>query len=279
MESLFGDDRQHDAQEFMSFVLSHLDDETNRHRNRSGSAPEPDTRRQSLLQAAVEYWNNHTFYSDSIVDIYWRTIELRETRCLACNTETFKWNTTDIISCSVGDNDMSLEKVLDSHVSATKINDFRCNTCDFERPASTSVCYPRMPVTLCIALNRFSYNQRSNQLIKSTAKITWDLDDIDMTPYFPTRGGPAGTSSDKAFSGPFRYECFAVIEHQGANLNSGHYTAYVRRPRSNLKSSWLYCNDYQVTKRRMDQDEVNQAVFKEGNRVPYLAFFRRKDSS
>ena len=73
---MFGDHKQHDAQEFMSFVLTHLDDETNIHRCREGYPAAPDTARQSLLQAAIQYWDNHLSYSQSLVDKYWRTIEL-----------------------------------------------------------------------------------------------------------------------------------------------------------------------------------------------------------
>lgn len=85
---------------------------------------------------------------------------------------------------------------------------------------------------------------------------------------------------DPAFTGPFRYEAYAVIVHTGSRTDNGHYLAYVRDSTSHDPYAWFCCNDSRVTKVRIgsgDRDDVQEEVFKSGrDRVPYLVFFRRK---
>lgn len=263
----------------MSFLLTHLDDETNSRRNRRGHAAQPDTSRQSPLQAAIEYWGNHTYYSNSIVDRYWRLLELGITECHSCNSRTYNFRTANMISPSIGNDDMRLEKVIAEHTKGNILDDFFCDKCKVQRKATTSMTYPRMPSLLCIAFNRFDVNPRGH-ISKSTAKIEWDLNDFDMSPCFlkPNDCTTDSPPTDKAFKGRFGYQCFAVVEHSGSSAGSGHYTAYVRDPRTADPSAWLYCNDANVSKVRMDHDQ-RQRLFKSGDRVPYLAFFSRKYGS
>lgn len=278
-DEVFGDHKQHDAQEFMSFVLTHLDDETNVYRDREGYPAAPKTSGQLLLQAAVQYWNNHLSYSSSLVDKYWRTIELSTVMCHSCQTRTYSWNTVDSINCSVGQGDTTLEKILSSHTQGNDLDDYRCDTCHANRRATQSFSYPRMPSVLCIVLKRFGHDGYG--ATKSLANITWDLNDLDMAPYFlhPSDCEYDGYIEDKAFTAPFRYECYAVVEHTGGSAQSGHYTAFVRDPRTHDPSAWLYCNDAYVDKVRMDNPNEKRRLFKDGNRVPYIAFFRRKGGS
>jgi ubiquitin carboxyl-terminal hydrolase 8 len=136
-----------------------------------------------------------------------------------------------------------------------------------------------MPSVLCIVLKRFGHDGYG--ATKSLANITWDLNDLDMAPYFlhPSDCEYDGYIEDKAFTAPFRYECYAVVEHTGGSAQSGHYTAFVRDPRTHDPSAWLYCNDAYVDKVRMDNPNEKRRLFKDGNRVPYIAFFRRKGGS
>ncbi|KAF4125536.1 ubiquitin carboxyl-terminal hydrolase 8 [Geosmithia morbida] len=305
----FGDNCQHDAQEFMTFLLTHLDDETNVQRNQPGYPSQPDTSSQSVLSASMEFWRNHSRHHQSMVDRYWRLIELGITECHHCGNESYNFRTVDMITPSIGDADASLERALADHVGGNILDDYFCDRCKGHKRATTRLAYPRMPSLLCVGFNRFGYDVGGST--KSTARITWDLNHLDMSRYFlrpdpcpsssststspsPPNPPPSSSSSssshpqqqqqqqqptDKAFSGRFAYECFAVVEHTGTTANSGHYTAYVRDPRTHDPSAWLYCDDSRVTKVRMDNHHDRQKLFKDRDRVPYLAFFRRKYGS
>ena len=263
----------------MTFLLTHLDDETNCRRNFQGHAAQPNTSTQSTLEAAIEFWDNHSRFHQSMVDKYWRLIELGITQCDYCHTSSYNFRTVDMITPSMGDVDMSLEKALAGHVGSNVLDDYVCNTCKVPRKATTRLCYPRMPSLLCISFNRFGYSR--GDVSKSTASITWDLNSVDLAPYFlrPEACTLSRDTDDKAFKGQFRYECFAVVEHMGRTANSGHYTAYVRDPRTHDPSAWLLCNDSKISKVRMDNPENRQKLFKDSDRVPYLAVFRRKFGS
>lgn len=269
----------------MSFVLTHLHDETNIRRDRKGTAAQPDTKHQSLVKAAVQYWQNHLEYNRSIVDRYWRGLELSTVECFECRTRTYQFNPIDVVPVTVGmGRGMTLEQVLDQYTSGNIINDFHCDHCRHPTRAQQSLSFARFPSLLCVVFRRFHYQHDSSDLRKSTAPITWDFNDTDFTRYFLPPGSRESSSGfdpmDPAFTGPFRYEAYAVIVHTGSRTDNGHYLAYVRDSTSHDPYAWFCCNDSRVTKVRIgsgDRDDVQEEVFKSGrDRVPYLVFFRRK---
>ncbi|KAJ4185940.1 ubiquitin-specific protease doa4 [Fusarium falciforme] len=281
----FGGKQQQDAQEFMSFVLTHLHDETNTRRDRKGQAAQPDTTKQSLLQAAADYWHNHLEYNRSIVDRYWRGLELSTVECFECHTRTYQFTPFDWIPVTVGmGRGMTLEQVLDQHTAGNTLDDFSCDRCQRPTRALQSLSLARLPSLLCVVFRRFHYQQATSDLRKSTAPITWDFNDTDFTRYFLPPADRAACSgvepTDPAFTGPFRYEAYAVIVHTGSRIDNGHYLAYVRDSSSHDPYAWYCCNDSRVTKVRIGHggsDDAQEEVFKSGrDRVPYLVFFRRK---
>jgi ubiquitin carboxyl-terminal hydrolase 8 len=281
----FGGSQQQDAQEFMTFVLTHLHDETNTRRDRQGNVPQPDTSRQTLLKAAIQFWNNHLEYNQSIVDRFWRGLELSTVECFECSTRTYMYTTFDLITVTVGmGRGMTLEQAFDEYASSSPIEDFACARCCRPTRAQQTLSFARFPTLLCVAFRRFNYQPTTGDMRKSTAPITWDFNDTDFTRYFLPRGARESSSGtdpmDPAFTGPFRYEAYAVIVHTGSRIDNGHYLAYVRDYTSHDPYAWYCCNDTRVTKVRIgsgDRDDVQEEVFKSGrDRVPYLVFFRRK---
>ncbi|KAM5346791.1 hypothetical protein ACJ41O_009796 [Fusarium nematophilum] len=281
----FGGSQQQDAQEFMSFILTHLHDETNTRRDRKGQVDQPDTKGKSLLEAASEYWQGHLEFNRSVVDSYWRGLELSAVECLECHTRTYRFSPFEWIPVTVGmGRGMTLEQVLDQHTASNPLDDFSCDHCRRRTRALQSLSLARLPPLLCVVFRRFHYQQSTSDLRKSTAPITWDFNDTDFTRYFlppADRASSSGTDpTDPAFAGPFRYETYAVIVHTGSRIDNGHYLAYVRDSSSHDPYAWYCCNDSRVTKVRIgsgDRDDVQEEVFKSGrDRVPYLVFFRRK---
>ncbi|KAH7176623.1 hypothetical protein EDB81DRAFT_45225 [Dactylonectria macrodidyma] len=283
----FGSDQQQDASEFLTFLLTHIDDETNTRRDRKGFVAQPDTKRQSLLQAAAEYWHGHLGLRHSIIDRYWRGLELGTVYCFECQNKTHTFATFDGLTPPVnGSLRMSLDQVLRDYTSDSVIDDFACETCHRGTRARQSLSLARMPPLLCICLKRFQYQLDNGRTKKSPAPITWDFNDTDISRYFiqPKDDLVPPTDnidmSDPALTGPFRYETYALIVHEGPSTTSGHYTAYVRDATSHDPYAWLYCNDSSVTKVRIgsgDASDIKESVFKSGkDRVPYLIFLRRK---
>ncbi|KAM3563413.1 hypothetical protein ARSEF4850_002341 [Beauveria asiatica] len=281
----FGGTQQQDAQEFMSFLMENLHDETNSRRNRKGNAMQPNTKSQPLLYAAVQYWYNHLQYNESIVDKYWRGLELSTVKCLDCHTKTYTFSPFEWIPAPValGSTRQTLEQSLHQHIANNTLDDFSCDKCRRNTRAMQSISFARLPPLLCVCFRRFNYNQATGDIKKSTAPVTWDFNDFDFSPYFFENGNgrtAPGTGDQHAYEGPFRYECYAVIVHAGSRTDNGHYFAYVRDQSTHDPYAWLCCNDSRVTRVRIgsgDRDDIQNEVFKSGqDRVPYLVFFRRK---
>lgn len=272
----FGDQNQHDAHEFLTFVFAQIDDETNKKRDIVGHVPQPDTNRLSQVAAAMEFWRLHSERSQSIIDQHWRGIEMSAVRCNGCNHHTYSHNVADYVSVNLPSGGGTLDHALRETISQhDELSDFDCENCQKKQPAVRWSRYPRLADNLCIVLNRFTKG-----LLKSTDKITWDLNHLDMTPYTldeQQSSRSQGRRGDEAFAGPFLYECYAVVQHYGTTLNSGHYVVYIRDSKAKAKNhnGWWLCSDAKVTMANLEGKTLD-TVFKSGDRVPYMAFFRRK---
>lgn len=275
----------------MSFIMDHLDDETNCRRDRIGNAAQPKvTFTRPLVIAATEYWKNHLEYSQSIVDRYWRGLELSTVECLQCHTKTYTFSPFEWIPAPVNTTRVhTLDQALRQHIDPNTLDDFSCDKCRCQTRATQYTAFARLPPLLCVGFRRFNYSQSTGDIRKSTAPITWDFNDFDFSPYFLDSGRarsgaptPPGSTLNP-FEGPFRYECYAVIVHAGSRTDNGHYLAYVRDSSTHDPYAWLKCDDSRVTKVRIgspDKDDIKGEVFKSGqDRVPYLVFFRRKAAS
>ncbi|KAL7792644.1 cysteine proteinase [Trichoderma ceciliae] len=278
--SKFGGNGQQDAQEFMSFLLDYLHDETNSRRNLKGSIAQPNTIPQARLQAAIEYWENYQELNRSIVDRYWRGLELSTVDCQRCHKQTHTFSTFDLVFAPVGKNqDITLEDSFREHNVVNTLDNFACDSCKRNTKAMQTTCFARMPPLLCLSFRRFDFDKSVGDIKKSTRRVTWDFNEVDLSPYFMRT---SENTSDRAFSGPFKYQCYAVIVHSGSKTDNGHYYAYVRDSNTHDQYAWYRCEDSQVTKVRIgtgDATDFKDNVFKSGrDTVPYLAFFRRKDS-
>ena len=270
----------------MGFLLDVIHDETNTRRNVQGKEkqpPEPSKTGLSVLQTAVSFWQNHLQYNQSIIDRYWRLLEVTEVRCRECATRTFTFSSWFCLMLPVTEA-TTLEAAMRKKCKPELIQDFHCNHCRRATNSDRSEYYARMPPLVCVVLNRFnSPTALASSSSKCVDRVSWDFNNLDLTPYFlhPSDCSPStGVGDDRAFTGPFHYECYAVLIHVGGSVNSGHYYAYVRDQGTHDPYAWYCCNDERVTKVRIGcggPEDARERVFKTGaDAVPYMAFFRRK---
>lgn len=267
----------------MSFVMDQMHDETNIVRDRDGQLNQPNTKGKTVFQAAAEYWDNHKRLNQSMIDRYWRGLEVSTVRCLECGTNTYNFSLFSWLSTPVGtERSMTLADAMALYAGHNELDDFKCDQCRRSTKAVQWASLGRMPPLLCLGLRRFDINP-AGHMAKATTVITWDFNDVDFTPYSmdaAAGGGRPAATGDRAFCGPFRYECYAVICHAGNGILSGHYKAYVRDSSTHDPYAWYLCDDDKVIKVRIgsnDGADVQQRVFSDGfGTVPYLVFFRRK---
>ena len=261
----------------MSFILDQIHDETNAVRDRDGQLDQPSTAGTTVSQAAAEYWDKHTRLNQSMVDRYWRGIEVSTVRCLECGTSTHNFSLFTWIPAPVGsDGSMTLSEVMTRYGAHNDLDDFRCDRCAKNTRATQWSSLGRMPPLVCLGLRRFDINA-DGYMTKASASISWDFNDFDFTPYSIENTNPpppaAAADDDRAFAGPFRYECYAVICHAGNGILSGHYKTYVRDWSTHDPYAWFLCDDAKVTKVRIgsgDAADIQQRVFSDGSVAPPL---------
>ncbi|KAF6840277.1 ubiquitin carboxyl-terminal hydrolase [Colletotrichum plurivorum] len=282
----FGGNRQQDAQEFMSWLMAYLHEETNMRRDRgsddASSAPSMKNGK-SMLQGAYEWWENYSRTNLSIVDKYWRGLELSTVVCSRCHNRTYNWATFDFISMPVNGRTSTIEDCMRSYIEPETLPDYKCDTCNLNVQGQKQVRLARLPELLCLQFRRFDYDS-SLQLHKKRDMVTWDFANLSLDAFFipPEERGTSGSPPpDDRFETPHDYECYAVIVHTGTNITSGHYYSYVREPQNPDPHAWYRISDSRVTPVRIDGsnkgNDVSREVFKKGSSdVPYLVFFRRK---
>lgn len=263
--------------------MDQLDDETNIHRDRNNTDPQPQTSGRTLLQAAWEYWNTQLGVNQSIIDRYWRGVELQTTRCNECGGQTYRF--TPFVSLALQLNEASkvitLDQVIKDNYAGDHIDGFECNACvartkneAHRTKATISTLYPRLPPLL-----RVSFKCYTGPNIKIKTWVSWDFDNIDLTQLTLASQNIEHDSEikDLGFQGTFRYQCYAVILHSGGSINSGHYISYVRDRRNRRGAVvWLRCNDTEV--RPVQLKGPGSALDGDMSRgfMPYMAFFQRK---
>ncbi|KAK2730059.1 ubiquitin c-terminal hydrolase domain-containing protein [Colletotrichum kahawae] len=281
----FGGGRQQDAQEFMSWLMAYLHDETNMRRDRVGdeNSAFPQMKvGKSMLQGAYEWWGHYLKTNSSIVDRYWRGLELSTVVCSRCNNRTYSFATFDFISVPINSNTQTIEDCLRSYLEPEVIDDYKCDTCNMNVRGKKQIALARLPELLCVCFRRFDYDS-TGQVQKKRDMITWDFENLNLDQFFipPEERNTVGPPLDEKFELPFDYECYAVIIHTGTNITSGHYYSYVREPQNPDPHAWHRINDARVTPIRIDGTgrggDASREVFKKSTSdVPYLVFFRRK---
>jgi ubiquitin carboxyl-terminal hydrolase 8 len=268
--------------------MEQLQDETNivrDHGSPNPILPAPRMEGVSILQAAAQYWAKHCEFSQSIVDKYWRGMEVTRVECLndTCHNFTFTWSTFDHLSLPVPKRANSLLDCLKEYTMEEQIDDFMCDKCNTKRPAKRKQYIVRMPKLLCIGLQRYAVT--GNGIVKESRKIEFDFNNLDMDEFFlpkADRSLTSDASKSDAFNSPFNYECYGVISHLGRSIQSGHYQAYVRQPAGKGPYAWLHCNDSQVSPVTIGsgtKEDIREKVFKTGDALPYILFYRRKGDS
>jgi ubiquitin carboxyl-terminal hydrolase 8 len=285
----FGGKEQQDAQEFFSFLITQLHDETNRHRDKPGDVPRPSGNDgRSLLHLAIEYYNSYSLYNDSIIDRYWRGIDAQVISCSNCDEQSEAMQVFDLITLAIPHErkPCKIETMLAQFTEVEWPENCNCEKCG--KPKCRRMALARMPDRLHIQFRRFGTTLR-----KVSAPVEFPLLNLDMMPYFipPSQcniqkdaSGTDGeiarmASEDRHFRGPFKYECYAVIHHIGATIHGGHYKAYVRDEDSADPHAWFEFNDTQVTTHHIGGERDNgmlRRLYGHGEGQPYMVFYKRK---
>ncbi|KZS94684.1 hypothetical protein SISNIDRAFT_484224 [Sistotremastrum niveocremeum HHB9708] len=271
---------QHDAQEFLSFLLNGLHEDLNRITNKPPYTPSPE--REAELEtlpqqiASPQEWKINRMQNDSIIVDYFMGQFRNRLQCLTCGKTSTTYNPFMDLSLPIptgrGITKVSLEQCLDGFVREEileKSEAWHCPHCKTLRKASKQLSFSRLPAVLIVVLKRFSVKGPFTDKLETL--VDFPIKGLDLTNYMPPplppgadRGqiGPTGSLADdpSVQVPPYRYDLFGVTNHFGS-LSSGHYTAFIA-----ARGGWQYCDDSRVV--AADPREIV-------GRAAYVLYYKR----
>ncbi|CCC13045.1 unnamed protein product [Sordaria macrospora k-hell] len=313
---IFGGPAQQDAQEFYSFIIDNIHDETNIHRDRKPPKEEkPYTPKNgTVIQNAIDYWRDYSTASASIIDKYFRGLEVFISRCqnAECRQEIRMFQPCDVWILNIaaetggegnGYGATDLDRLLASHQATEHFADLKCETCN--KPGRTRRAkFARLPDRLAFCLNRFnsSFGQSrsftsmlsgSGGSNKIHTKVRFPIRDLDLTRYCAEPDPDMATTDDPHYAGRMKYDCYAVTVHVGQGINGGHYYTYVQDEQSKDPTDWFKCNDDVVERVKIGSvsgsggingngsnggniPDLTEVMYANGNTSAYMVYYRRQ---
>ncbi|BGP15879.1 hypothetical protein JCM10213_003692 [Rhodosporidiobolus nylandii] len=251
--SQFRGSEQHDAQEFLGFLLDGLHEDCNyvvRKPPPIEMTPEREHDLETLpaqLMSERE-WQIYKMRNDSFIVQCFQGQFRNQLRCLTCQKTSTTYNTFMPLSVPIpggrGVGRVSLMACLETFVRdevLDKDDAWHCPRCKKNRKAVKKLSLSKLPPILVIHLKRFSFAGPFSDKIET--QVQYPLAGLDLTPFLPP---PLMSAKDGQQIGRippqgYTYDLFGVTNHYG-NLSSGHYTAFVRNGRE-----WFNIGDSKVT--------------------------------
>lgn len=306
----FGGPCQQDAQEFYSFIMDTIDDETNIHRdkvrseapsNQEALSNEYKKKDGTIVENAMDFWRIHSTTSASIVDKYFRGLEVFISKCQnpSCREEIRKFQTMEVCILSLAEvtrGETDLDHLLVNHQKHELFQDLVCETC--KKPGRTRrPKFARLPDRLAFCLNRFSSGEGRSIMNggggggshKIHTKVRFPIRNLDLTKYCAEPDPDMTLAKDPHFAGRMLYDCYAVTVHVGAGINGGHYYTYVQDEQSRDPTDWFRCNDDMVDRVKIGSSmsdggghhpggprDVTEDMYQKNNASAYMVYYRRQ---
>ncbi|TIA95593.1 hypothetical protein E3P96_03805 [Wallemia ichthyophaga] len=284
---------QHDAQEFLSFLLDGLHEDLKVGSSVGGNSVDSQSHNAAALETlptplgSEREWRRYKTLNDSIIVDYFQGQFRNRMECLSCHKTSTTYNAFMYLSLPVParrlKGSVSLTACLDAFLKdeiMEKDNAWRCPNCKVARRSVKRLSIARLPPVLLIQLKRFAYAGPFCDKVETN--VAFPLRGLDLTPYTPQIQSRShvqpftsqnqyqhGASDDVKNNPtsqipPFKYDLYAVTNHFGS-LQSGHYTANVRSGQD-----WFSCQDSRVGE--LSEKDV---VSKHG----YMLYYKRSPST
>lgn len=243
----FGGYEQHDSQELLSFLLDGLHEDLNRVLKKPYVEDVEDHGRPDAVVAA-EAWRAYLLRNKSIiVDLFQG--QLKSTLvCEHCGKRSVKFDPFMYLSLPVATHSGeagSLHRSLQEFTSEEHLTGeerWYCPHCKKFRNATKKFDLWKLPPLLIVHLKRFSFTRRGTRR-KLSNNVRFPTKGLDLSAFC------VGNDPEAPM-----YDLYAVTNHHGRSLGSGHYSAFALNPAHN---SWHCFNDSRVS--RIDERDVHSA--------------------
>ncbi|KAF0693553.1 Aste57867_15495 [Aphanomyces stellatus] len=267
---------QHDAQEFLRFLLDGLHEDLNRIRKKPPYYEIPD--RPSALERDVsdEYWQYYVKRNWSALSEQFCGQLRSEVICQTCNHRSICFDVFWDLSLPVpkkakggairfgafksqdddGLGNTTVQDCLRAYTEEEHMKEddaFYCSKCKVHRSVVKKISLQRCPNVLVLHLKRFSYSTFSRDKVSTAVKFP--TEGLDLKEYCSLDNG----YYDKCWE----YDLIGMIHHMGS-LNGGHYTAECRNPEN---GNWYDFNDETVSALKKPHAASSSA---------YILFYQRR---
>lgn len=289
--------RQHDAHEFLRYMLDRLHTELQQvsfpvvdtsssgsggslHKPSEGGGGGGGIGGVKLNPYNVPALSHlHTKGRNSIVTNVFGGILQSEVRCLICGMESKKHDPFLDLSLDIpekfynkestdggsGDKDGNAPvcHISDCLSSFTEVEElaetelYYCNSCKCKQKSTKRFWIRRLPNVLCLHIKRFRWNNFYRT--KIDLRISFPINALDMS-QFVLNNGPETRRSNSSCN---VYDLAAVIVHHGNGSSCGHYTSFAIN-----NGVWMHFNDHTVK-------EVSSAAVADCK--PYILFYIKRD--
>jgi len=203
-------------------------------------------RRQPDIRSSWMEWQRFLHGNNSFISRNFRTLTLISYTCHHCGFIMKSWDNVLQIDLDIPEHGRgSLEDSLNHRFLRTEtIGDYRCDNCKHTGPGKQER-FARCPEILIFMLRRHGFNKELNLAYKRQSVITFPLNNLSMDPYCISLDGRGSEELDKSFLKPFIYDCYAVVQHRGDDIKSGHYWTLVKERDAGTggREQWFKYND------------------------------------
>ncbi|KAG8926015.1 ubiquitin-specific protease doa4 [Tulasnella sp. 408] len=298
----FSGSDQHDAQEFLSFLLDGLHEDLNRIL-RKPALPSPTPEREKELEtlaqqiSSAQEWQLYRLRDDSLVVDYFQGQFRNRLQCLTCKQTSTTFNSFMYLSLPIptgrGVTKVTLKQCLDAFVKPETMEksdawlvspnnppsikagsnarpNRKCPNCKTLRKAEKQLSLSRLPPVLLIHLKRFSFKGPFTDKLETM--VDFPLKDLDLTNYMPPLLPPnmdvQGLTGQRAYGDddPRRQVPPFKYELYGVVNHFGSLTSGHYTAFIASKGGWIYCDDSRLSQAN-PQDVVG--------RPAYILFYRR----
>ncbi|EAR96319.2 ubiquitin carboxy-terminal hydrolase (macronuclear) [Tetrahymena thermophila SB210] len=234
---------QHDAQEFIRYILSEIQDELN---------PILPSKNPTQFKDSEEAYQYYLRFQNSIIDYIFSGQLSSNVNCSKCGYISRTYDPFLDLSLGMDSKTTSVQDCLNKFFSEEILSDdYKCEKCNQNNKAKKQVLISKTPYILTLHLKRFKIYPKKRKI---TDFIKYPIQNLSIKQYV----------KNSSTSGGYYYNLIGIIVHSGSQ-DSGHYISYVKR-----ENRWFCCDDgkYQeVSEKTVIKQEV------------YLLFYQRIEES
>eukprot|EP00835_Amoeboradix_gromovi_P004008 NODE_290_length_11632_cov_0.441256.p2 type:complete len:694 gc:universal NODE_290_length_11632_cov_0.441256:8457-6376(-) len=227
---MFQGSEQHDASEFISFILDGLHEDLKRKGVKYTNLTEREEiewESKSIMEYSRFMWEKWCASNNSIINLLFHGQLASILKCQFCQFQSTSFNAFNMLSIPITNkskchlNDCLSE--FSKPEQLLKDNQWKCPKCKILRDADKTLKLTILPDILILHLKRFAFD--GNFKSKISAQIEFPNYNLKV---------------ENAFGQSTRYDLYAVV-YQFGGLDSGHYTSACK-----YVSKWFYFDDTRI---------------------------------